>query len=114
MNYNFKDHKKGDTFEGVTFEIKVNGSALDLTGASLKMELRALEKTGAIAATFTDSSSGGLTITDESNGIFKFDKQVIDITAQTYYYDIQITLASGDVKSYIEGTWNIVQDITQG
>ena len=111
MEYNFKDHKKGDTFPGVSFKISVNGLPLNLTGASIKMQLRELTPTGAVGATFTDLA--GITIdATPTSGIFVFDKQVIDIPAVLYYFDIQITLASGDIKTYIEGTWNITQDRT--
>lgn len=110
-NYDFKNHKKGDTFEGVAFTVTKNGSALDLTGASIRMQLREKSETGTLGATYTDGD--GITITDPTNGVFTFDKQIIDIRAQKYYYDIEITLASGDVKSYIYGTWTITQDVTQ-
>lgn len=117
--YNFKDHKKGDTFAGVQFTVIVNGVAKDLTTATLKMEMRASSKDGDLAATFTEASGGGLTLTDAANGVFKFDEQVVDLPALTYFYDIEITIPGAasvdpdEVKSYIEGTWVILQDVTQ-
>lgn len=113
QTYDFPDHRKGDTFAGVQFTITKNGSPLDLTSASLRMEMRELTPTGSVGATFTDDSGGGLTITDAVNGVLTFDEQVVDVSALLYHYDIQITLSNGDVKSYIVGTWDIIQDVTQ-
>ncbi len=113
QTYDFPDHRKGDTFAGVQFTIVKNGSPLDLTGASLRMEMRELTPTGSVGDTFTDDSDGGLTITDAANGVITFDEQVVDILAMLYYYDIEITLSNGDVKTYIVGTWIIIQDVTQ-
>ena len=101
---------KGDTFEGVTFSITVNGTVLDLTNASIKMDLR-LIPTGILAKRFILGS--GLTIvTPPTNGTFTIDKQVIDLPANTYDYDIEITSADGSINTWITGTWQILQDVT--
>ena len=39
MALNFT-HTKGDTFNEVAFEVKKNSTAIDLTGATIKMQLR--------------------------------------------------------------------------
>lgn len=112
QTYNIPDHVKGDTFEGVQFNVTVNGSALNLTGATIKMQLKPNANPGT-TATLTLDTTDGITITDAVNGQFEIDQQVIDIAADCYYYDIQITLSGGSVKTYIKGNWNITQDITE-
>lgn len=110
MTYDFPDHIKGDTFEGVQFTVTVNSVALDLTGATIKMQVRK-SPTSAVIDTYT-TTGGHLTITNAAGGIFTFDEQIISLASAKYYYDIQITLADATVKTYISGYWTITQDIT--
>ena len=110
INYDIPSTVKGDTFEGIEFSVIRNGSALDLTGASIKMDLR-LIPTGILGKRFAIGS--GLTLaTPPSTGIFQLDKQTVDIPANTYDYDIEITLANAEVYTWISGTWTILQDVT--
>ncbi len=106
--YDIKKHKKGDTWNGGTFTLEVNAAPADLTDAAITSTFR--DPNGDPRATF--SVDDGITITDAAAGEFKFDKQVINWPAATYIYDIQITFANGDVKTYIAGTWPICQDAT--
>ena len=112
MIYNFKDHIKGDTFPGVEFTFKLNGSVVDLSGATIEMNVRQLSKVGDLSDSFANTSIGGITVTDAANGIFEFDEQIIDIVALLHYYDIQVTLSNSKVYTPFEGTWNILQDCT--
>jgi hypothetical protein len=109
-SFNFPDTLKGDTFEGVEFTLENNGSPVDLTGSSIEMMVK-LVATGTSALTVSTPSSG-LTITDASNGVFEFDEQIISIDAGQYVYDIEVTDVSGDVLTYVSGTWLICQDVT--
>lgn len=111
--YNFHDHLKGDTFEGTTFTISVNGIPLSLIGSFIKMSLKTNKST--IKSDLDLSTTNGrLLIIDGINGKFQVVPQIIDIPAALYYYDIQIILSNGKVKTYIEGQWKIEQDITTG
>jgi len=111
--YNFHDHLKGDTFEGTTFTILVNGIPLSLTNSFIKMSLKTNKST--LKSDFDLSTTNGrLLIIDAINGKFQIVPQIIDIPAALYYYDIQIILSNGKVKTYIEGQWKIEQDITTG
>ena len=110
-NYNFPDHIKGDTFVGTQFTIQVNGSPLNLTNVSIEMMLRKSE-TSPVALKLTKGS--GITVNNAAAGIFSIDEQIIDIPSAKYLYDIEITLPNGEVKTYIGGTFKIIQDITYG
>lgn len=112
MALNFT-HKKGDTFDEVPFELKVNTVVVNLTGAVIKMQLRKWDNLTNAALSLTSVSSAGITITDATAGKFKINSQIIDIDPYTYVYDIQITLSSGVVRTYVSGTFNIENDITR-
>lgn len=105
--YNFPDHVKGNTFSGAEFTINVDGTPLDLTSAAVEMVLKVWDNEGDNAVLSLNTS-----ITDASNGVFEIDSQTIDIPAHCYVYDIKITLQSGSVKTYIRGSFNVIQNIS--
>lgn len=113
MEYNFSAHKTGTTFPGVPFQILVNGAALILTSATIKMSLK-LKKTAETSVKDFSTTSGELEITDAASGKFRFKEQIIDVAAATYFYDILITLSDGRKKAYIEGSWQIEPKVTNG
>ncbi len=98
--------KRGDTFDEVSFTINIDGDPLDLTDAVIRMQLR---KSAGAPVAFTPE----LSITDAENGQFVIDAQIIDIPACVYKYDIEIELASGEVKTWIYGNFTINDDITR-
>jgi hypothetical protein len=107
-------HIKGDTFDEVNFEVKINNVALNLTGAVIKMQLRknAYDHVTTPALSLTSVASAGITITQPTLGRFKINSQIIDIEVFNYSYDIQITLSSGVVKTYINGFFDVIIDVT--
>ena len=111
MSLNFT-HIKGDTFEAVNFAVVKNSVALNLTGAVIKMQLKK-ECGGIPILSFTTVASAGLTITNAVGGLFKINKQIINIAEFNYIYDIEITFSNGDVKTWVEGNFIINCDITR-
>jgi len=110
--YDFPETIKGDTFNGILFTILVNDVGLDLTDAEINMDLR-LTPTGASVERFTSVGDVNITISaTPTDGKFTFNRQIIDVAANNYKYDIQITLADDTVKTYISGNWKIIQDVT--
>ena len=100
----------GDTYSGVEFEIIVNSVALNLTGSSIKMEVRKHRDDEPI---ITLTNGNGLTITDMLGGKFTIDEQILSGEPGNYIYDIQITLADSTIKTYIKGDFVIEGDVTQ-
>ena len=98
--------KRGDTFDQVTFTINIDGVPLDLTGATIRMQLR---KSAGAPVAFTPE----LSIINAASGEFAIDEQIIDIPACVYKYDIEIELDSGEVKTWIYGNFTINDDITR-
>jgi hypothetical protein len=111
MALNF-ENIKGNTFEAVNFEVKINTVAVSLVGATIKMQLRK-ECGGVIGLTLTSVASAGITITDAALGKFKINKQIIDIAPYNYYYDIEIKFADNTVKTWVKGMFNVFCNITR-
>lgn len=111
QTYNIPDQYKGDTFKGLTFEVIVNNVAKNLTNTEIKIEFRRDGKTGAQAKILTVGN--GITKTDATAGKFSIDAFVVNLAAGVYYYDVQF-IDAGVIKTYIQGTWTITQDITNG
>jgi len=111
MSLNFS-HIQGDTFEAVNFAVVKNAVVLNLTGAVIKMQLKK-ECGGVAILSFTTVASAGLTITNAAGGLFKINKQIINIPEYNYLYDIEITFADGSVKTWVEGNFVVKCDITR-
>ncbi len=112
MSLNFS-HIKGDTFDAVNFELKINSVVQNLTGAEIKMQLRKCYEDTNAALTLTSVGGNGITITSPTLGQFSINKQIIDIPVFEYLYDIQIKFANNDVRTYIAGTFSITPKITR-
>jgi hypothetical protein len=112
MALNFT-HTKGDTFNEVAFEVKKNGTAINLTGATIRMQLRKEYSDVSAVLSLTSVASAGITITNATSGQFKINSQIIDIEVFNYVYDIQFTLASGEVKTYVKGGFNVTPEVTR-
>jgi hypothetical protein len=111
MSYNFT-HIKGDTFDEMPFAIVKNSVALNLTGATIRMQLRR-ECGGLIALSLTSVASAGITITNAVGGLFKINKQIINIASGNYAYDLEILFSDGTVKTWLSGEFLIECDITR-
>jgi len=112
MALNFT-HTKGDTFNEVAFEVKKNGTAINLTGATIRMQLRKQYEDVTAVLSLTSAASAGITITNAASGLFKINAQIINIEVFNYVYDIQFTLASGEVKTYVKGGFNVTPEVTR-
>ena len=109
MNF---EHIKGDSFEAVNFQINLNSAVLNLTGCTLKMQLRK-EYQGLVFLNLTSVASAGITIVSPTAGTFKINKQIIDIDAFDYLYDIELTKADGTKKTYISGIFSVTNNVTE-
>ena len=108
-----KDRIKGDTFASVNFthSDSVTSNPIDLTGATIRVQFRYRKKTG---TTVKDMAIGtGVTVTTPANGIVTIDAfEPITFEVDTYYYDIEITFSTGKIKTYVQGTFKVLQDVT--
>jgi hypothetical protein len=113
--YNFTDITRGDTYKGATLTVTNITTTLpiDLTGVSIKMQLKKCGMNNVPYALELSTANGILTITDAVNGVFEIGQFSMNIEAGKYDYDLQFTFAGGVVQTYMYGTWNVVNDITR-
>lgn len=112
--YDIPRVRKGDTWDGILFTITVNAVALNLTDASIRMDLR-LSPTGIMIKRFSTLITGITILTPNTDGKFTLDQWDVDVDAGNYYYDIEITLANPtEIKTWIWGNWVVAQDVTYG
>jgi hypothetical protein len=103
--------QQGDTFNEVPFEILIDGDALDLTDAIIKMQVKK-DACASSVLSLTSVDDAGITITNAVNGQFKINEQIINIKPCNYQYDIQIDI-DGVVKTYVGGLFQVVKTITE-
>lgn len=112
QNY-FSDITKGDTFKGRKMWF-YNGkdedkTPIDLTGASVLIQFK---KGYAQNATFKfDTADNSILITDAINGEITLVSRKMDYPAYNYIFDVQVTFASGVVKTFFTNYWKICQDV---
>ena len=88
MGLNFQNIK-GDTFDEVSFELLLNSDPYSLEDAVIRMQLRK-EYGGIPVLSLTSVANAGITITDDLNGLFKINEQIINVCEFNYLYDIEI------------------------
>ena len=112
MNYNFKEHIKGDTFLPVEFQIKEGGAVKDLTGYRIRMHLRRTKnRTSPLVLAF-DTDNNSIDIFDPTQGKFRLNERVIDIPVFNYLYDIEFTSPAGVIRTWVEGIFPIKAEVT--
>lgn len=99
MTYNFKQYRKGTTFSGVQFALKINSQPTDLSDVIIKME---------IGNRVLSTTTGEFIYIDETQGIFQLKKQVLSLPIGTLKYKIRFLYPNGDNKIYLTGTWQII------
>ena len=90
-----------------------NGSPVDLTGATIRMQLRQAIDERRIALDLSVGKEAGIIVSDAENGVFQIPAQVIDLLPHRYVYDIEIALSTGAVHTVMQGSWEIIQTVTR-
>jgi len=101
--------KQGDTWNGRQIVISKNGAPLDLTGATITLQVRLTRLTTPVLTLATPTQ---ITIDAPLLGAFTVQPVIVDAAAGAYQYDIQIVWLSGVVKTYIGGQFTIYEDTT--
>ena len=109
MEYELRDHIKGNTLGEIVFQLIINGNSVDLTGATIDMGIKehVLTDVGYTLST----ENGKMSITDPVEGVFKIVQQIIDFEPNLYNYDIKITFPDNVIKTYVTGKWKIIQNV---
>ena len=110
----FVNHKRGDWWNGGFFTIKnkLTGLPLNLTGITAKSDFKTHEN-GEIYFSF-DTANGTLTIPIPTDGKIYYKARKMDVPANRYIFDLELTDALGRPTTYVTSEWIITQDITNG
>jgi len=105
--------------QGVTWEYTIAVTGLDLTGASAAMQVRWKPNAPTtLLELSTDPTNGRitLTVTDEDNAQLLLALTAVETAALTWGvapYDLELTLASGDVVRLLQGNVTIWPEVTR-
>jgi len=113
--YNFPSHRRGDIFNGHSFEINQNGNPVDFTGAEIKIQFRTTPESRHVVMEWL-TSDGSITISGVGNNFINMearDGEDMDVLPGVYKYDIQVVLSNGVTNTYVKGSMKIVNDITR-
>jgi hypothetical protein len=105
---------KSDTWMGFRTTITRNQSAVDLTGAIIRMQLKKNVGDTCYQLEFSSLSTidNVITITEPLSGMFVVEPEIVDIPARPYVYDCQVQLNDNVVMTILKGTFEVIQDIT--
>jgi hypothetical protein len=101
---------RNDTWAQV-FSITANSVAVNLTGSTITIQVRKTASASTIDLTLSTADSSILIGGASSNQI-TLNKQVT-IAAGSYLYDMNVAFPSGEVKTYVWGTFFVQEDITK-
>lgn len=105
QRYVFPSHYSGDTYEGAVFTITLNDAPFDLSDAEIDATFVHESNTG---YTYTLTTGDGISIINDTGGVFQIDEQIISWYPGLYNYDITITTADTGIYTWIYGTWSIL------
>lgn len=106
--YDFKNHKKGDTFKARKFTFP-----FVITGASILMQFRLKQTSSTITESLYEWKTSDNTFEIINANVVVMTSKKIDVMPGVYDYDLQITFPNGDVFTYFEGSQKITQDISR-
>lgn len=104
--------KRGDSYADEVTITDASGVVLDITGYSFTLTV---DPSPAPADNTTKLFDVAGVILDAANGLVEFAPSAVqtDQTPGRYYYDIQMTDNVGRIRTIMNGTYTITQDITK-
>jgi len=94
-----------------TFAIFANTVAVNLTGCTITIQVRKTAAATSIDLTLSTADST-ITIGGVSSNQITLNKKVT-IAAGSYLYDMNVLFPSGEVKTYVWGSFFVQEDITK-
>lgn len=109
--------KRGDTIS-IALTISRNGSAIDLTGATIWFTAKEAVEDADVDAVFQKTTADGITIDDAPNGratvvIEPADTAALGDDPVTLLCDVQVEEADGTTSTVAEGVLRITPDVTR-
>jgi hypothetical protein len=101
---------RNDTWSQV-FQILANNVAVNLTGSTITIQVRKTAAASSIDLSLSTADST-ITIGGVSSNQITLNKKVT-IAAGSYLYDMNVAFPSGEVKTYVWGSFFVQEDITK-
>lgn len=98
-----------DIYQGDDFSVDLDFD-IDLTGYTLTSQIRHEPSDSSPAETLT------VTMTDAANGLVELSltaAETADLIAQRYWWDLQWTEPSGDIRTVLRGRATVTAEITR-
>lgn len=99
-----------DSVNEKTIGLKDNGVAINLTGCSIKMDFK--RNPGYDYDKRLSTENGGITVSNPTGGEFTINEFTANLQPGKYLFDIQFTFPSGTIKTYINGTLEVLSEVT--
>lgn len=90
-----------------------DGLAIDLTGATVFFTVKENESDADTSAVITEDVTSHTDPTNGETSIEVSDTETDDVDPGTYYYDIQVKTAAGNIQTVVKGTLTVLTDITR-
>lgn len=105
------DHKRGTTWDGISFlceDEQPNGTFLptNLTGVKISIDFL-LNKNGTPVFSFS-TLDGTITTPNPLNGVVFMQSRLITYPENRYMFDVKFTLANGNITEPISDYWTII------
>lgn len=113
--YNFTLRQGGTFVRDITYQTGSPAVAVDITGYTARMQLRAsLTATATLIELTTENSR--IVLTDPTNGIFQLTIAAVDTAALdfvTAVYDLELIAPGGAVTPLLEGVVTLSKEVTR-
>ena len=107
--YNLPDAYRGDTYNAIRFDFTDgNGSGINLSSCTAIAQVRNTRNALLLQWSSVD---GTMLISGNTLTFNTVSAQKMKIPAGTHNYDLQINF-SGIYDTFLNGTWNVIQDVT--
>lgn len=111
--YNCPPVIKGDTFPGIgMIRIKISGEPPPNTLVSARLQFRSVLGSTGTPSLELSTDSGGIVITSSTLWEMNIPAFVVNLAAGTYYYDLETQDDEGTIRTYLKGSWTIINDTT--
>jgi len=110
MTYDIKPHITGDTWDGLgTLTFVRNGSAIDLTNASVELEVKSVFNLASpVVLNLTTENSGIVIVNPPTSGIITVPERIVDIPVGNYSWNITVKDSLNVITTFYSGNWKII------
>lgn len=110
--YDWPEIRTGDTFSGITsMQIVVNGAPPTYPIVSARIHFRT-DPDGEGAPALELSTPSGITIVNAATWTISIPGFLVTLPPAVYYYDLETVDSNGQIRTYVAGYWDILEDVT--